>query len=335
LSGAEIGMFTVLLCLAVVLFLKDLYRLFALMCLGRWENRFDRLWARLRGALLFGFGQRRVMQEKFGFNHVLIFWGFLALLLVNAEFLAAGVFPQFSLSFLGPALYPALLLSADVMSAVVLAAVVVAVVRRLMFRPAHIDPTLDAFIILALIGALMLAFFGLNACEFRTAGAEASDKAAWMPVSRLLSGLAGGFALETVHRASRLFWWVHAAALLFFLTYLPRGKHLHILTAIPNCFFRSLSFVTTVPRMVFQKGRPFGVSKVVQFSWKDLLDFYACTECGRCQACCPAHATGKPLDPKQVVHAGKMNLLANGPGFLVGRQDSLASAATSSPPTGR
>ena len=128
-----------------------------------------------------------------------------------------------------------------------------------------------------------------------------------------------------------MFWWIHALALLFFLTYLPRGKHLHIITAIPNCFFRSLDFVKTVPRMVFEKGRRFGVSKVFQFTWKDLLDFYSCTECGRCQACCPAHNTGKALNPKQVIHAGKLNLLANGPQVMVGRSDSLASADADAP----
>jgi Fe-S oxidoreductase len=119
--------------------------------------------------------------------------------------------------------------------------------------------------------------------------------------------------------------------LLFFLTYLPRGKHLHIIAAIPNCFFRSLECVRTVPRMVFMKGRTFGVSKVFQYSWKDLLDFYACTECGRCQACCPAHATGKALNPKQVIHVGKLNLLGNGPQILAGRFDSLASARDDAP----
>ena len=120
-----------------------------------------------------------------------------------------------------------------------------------------------------------------------------------------------------------MFWWLHALALLFFLTYLPRGKHLHIITAIPNCFFRSLDVVKTVPRLVFEKGHRFGVSRVFQFTWKDLLDFYSCTECGRCQACCPAHYTGKALNPKRVIHAGKLNLLANGPQVLAGRPDSL------------
>lgn len=328
MSGAEIGTFVLLLLLALALFARDLYRLFAMMCLGRWENRFDHLWARLRSALWYAFAQRRVISEKFGFNHFFIFWGFLVLLLVNGEFLAAGVFPQFSLRFLGPVLYPALLLAADFVSLIVLVAVMVAVVRRVAFRPAHVDPTLDAFVILTLIAVLMIAYFGLNACEI--AGARA-DVARWMPISQYLSGLAADFAPEQVHVAGRVFWWVHALALLFFLTYLPRGKHLHIITAIPNCFFRSLSFVRTVPRMVFQKGRRFGVSKIFQFSWKDLLDFYSCTECGRCQAQCPAHSTGKPLNPKQVVHVGKVNLLANGPWLLVGREDSLGSAGDDAP----
>ena len=198
-----------------------------------------------------------------------------------------------------------------------------------MFRPAHIDPTLDAFIILGLIAALMIAYFGLNACEIRLG--ERMDEAPWMPVSRLLSQLAAPYTPAQLHVAARVFWWIHALVLLFFLVYLPRGKHLHIITAIPNCFFRSLSFVTTVPRLVFQKGRTFGVSKVFQFTWKDLLDFYACTECGRCQAQCPAHNTGKALNPKQVIRTGKMNLLTNGSWLLAGRSDSLAPAKDDAP----
>jgi Fe-S oxidoreductase len=316
-------MFLVLLLLATAVFLRRLYRLFAMMCLGRWENRFDHLRARLRAVLVDAFGQRRVLKERFGVNHFLIFWGFMALLLVNVQFLVAGVFPQFSFAFLGTVLYGVVLLAADVMSLLVLGAVVAAVVRRLVFRPPHIEPTRDAFIILGLIGCLLIAYFGLNACEIHRSHV---DTAAWTPVSRALSAAVSGMSDEHLHVAGHVFWWIHALALLFFMTYLPQGKHLHILTAIPNCFFRALSFVNTVPRMVFRKGRRFGVSTVFQFSWKDLLDFYACTECGRCQAACPAHATGKPLNPRLVVHAGKLNLLANGPALLAARGDSLGSA---------
>jgi Fe-S oxidoreductase len=85
--------------------------------------------------------------------------------------------------------------------------------------------------------------------------------------------------------------------------------------------------------MVFRKGLRFGTSKVYQFSWKDMLDFYACTECGRCQAACPAHETGKALDPKQVVHSGKLNLLANGASALAGRFDTLAPLGDDAPAT--
>ncbi len=281
------------------------------------------MWLRLRGTIVYGLGQRRVIGGKFGVDHLIIFWGFLALLLVNVQFLIAGVFPQFSFDFLGTVPYGSVLLVADVMSLLVLAAILAATLRRLLFRPAHIDPTLDAYVILALIATLMIACFGLNACEISQGRAQMAH---WTPISWLLSGLATGRSPETVELATGFFWWVHALALLFFLTYLPQGKHLHILTALPNCFFRSLSSVKTVPRLVFQKGRRFGVSKFFQYTWKDLLDFYSCTECGRCQAACPAYSTGKALNPKQVVHTGKLNLLANGPSLLLGRADSLASA---------
>jgi len=329
LSGLERLVFVVLFVFAVGFFLRNLYRLFAMMCLGRWENRFDHLWSRLGGALFYAFGQRRVISEKFGFNHFFIFWGFMVLLVINSEFLIAGIFPRFSFEFLGTGFYGVLLFMVDIMSVVVLVTVVVAAIRRIFFRPAHIEPTFDAFIILILIALLMVAYFGMHACEI---GLGKMEMAGWVPVSSLLSGFVGVGDAEKVHMASRVFWWVHALVLLFFLNYLPYGKHLHIITAIPNCFFRSFSFVGTVPRMVFRKGLRFGVSKVVQFSWKDLLDFYSCTECGRCQAACPAHNTDKPLNPKEVIHAGKLNLLANGAAVLRTRPaDTLAPAGEDAP----
>jgi Fe-S oxidoreductase len=100
--------------------------------------------------------------------------------------------------------------------------------------------------------------------------------------------------------------------LLAFLNYLPYSKHLHILTAIPNCYSRSFEFVATVPREDYAPGKTYGVQRVDQFTWKDLMDFTACTECGRCNANCPATNTNKPLNPRRIVHDGKRNLLANG-----------------------
>jgi Fe-S oxidoreductase len=273
---------------------------------------------------LYAFVQLRVVSEKFGINHFCLFWGFMVLALVNAQFFIAGVFPQFSFSFLGTIPYGILLFLADIMSLVVIACVVIAVIRKVFFRPPHIEASLDAFFILAMVASLMVAYFGLHACEIQL---DEVTMASWMPISNGLSNLFANTSPEATHVYARIFWWIHALVLLFFLNYLPYSKHLHILTAIPNCFFRSFSFVSTVPRMVFKKGNNFGTSKVVQFSWKDLFDFLSCTECGRCEAACPAHNTQKPLNPKQVIHEGKLNLLANGKVILSSRPaDTLASA---------
>ena len=295
-----------------------------MVCLGKWENRFDHLWARTKGMFLYAFVQLRVVSEKFGVNHFFLFWGFMFLVLINAQFFIAGVFPKFSFAFLGTIPYGLILLMADIMSLVVIGCVVIAVIRRVLFRPPHIEASADAFFILTMVATLMVAYFGLHACEIRLGEDTMSS---WMPVSYGLSSLFANSSPDTAHFYARVFWWIHALVLLFFINYLPYSKHLHILTAIPNCFFRNFSFVSTVPRLIFKKGYNFGISKVVQFTWKDLFDFLSCTECGRCEAACPAHNTEKPLNPRMVIHEGKLNLLANGKLILSSRPaDTLASA---------
>jgi Fe-S oxidoreductase len=109
-----------------------------------------------------------------------------------------------------------------------------------------------------------------------------------------------------------VFFWMHAVALLLFLDYLPYSKHMHILTSIPNCFFRSIDKINTQLPEEFKKGNSYGVGQVDQFRWKDLFDSMSCTECGRCNDNCPATLTGKTLNPRLLIHDIKMNLLHNG-----------------------
>lgn len=330
MSPIENLIFAVLCIAAVLFFLRNVFRLIAMICLGRWENRFDHLWSRFCGMLVYGFGQLRVVSEKFGINHFLLFWGFIVLAAVNSEFFIAGVFPEFSWKFIGAIPYGCLMFLADIMSLIVLVCVAVAVFRRVFVRPAHIDSTYDAYLILSLVASLMIAFFGMNAAEAKIGALRA---ASWMPISNALQSLYASADASTTHLYARVFWWIHALILLFFLNYLPYSKHLHILTSLPNCFFRSFTPVTTVPRLTFKRGLRFGISKIYQFRWKDLLDFTACTECGRCQKACPAHNTQKPLNPKQVIHEGKLNLFANGRELLASRPpDTLASAPESAEP---
>lgn len=317
-------LFAVLFLFALGFFFRNAYRLLALLCLGRWENRFDRLADRFKDMMVYAFGQRRVLKSPFGINHFIIFWGFLVLLPMNAEFLVAGIFPQFSLSFVGTIPYGAARAATDVMSLVVLVAVAVATTRRLFFRPAHIEATWDAFFILGMIAALMVAYFGYHAGAIRLGETEWR---AWMPVANAVSGLVARQPETQVRFWAEACWWLHAGVLLLFLNYLPYSKHLHILAAIPNCFLRSADFVKTVPRLKFERGLEFGHSQVTHFTWKDLLDFMACTECGRCQAACPASATGKILNPKEIILRGKHNLFANGAQIMARRRfDTLGPA---------
>ncbi len=136
----ETALFALILLLATALFLRNVFRLFAMVCLGKWENRFDRLCLRLKGMFIYAFAQLRVVSEKFGINHFLLFWGFMVLLLANTQFIIAGVFPRFSFAFLGDTPYGILLLLADIMTLVVIGCVVVAIIRRTLFRPPHIEP---------------------------------------------------------------------------------------------------------------------------------------------------------------------------------------------------
>ena len=289
------------------------YRRLSLISLGRSENRFDRPAARLLAMLVDAIGQRRVVQRPFGFNHLVIFWSFLILALANGEFLLQGILPGFSLGRLLPApLHHSLLLAFDLVSLFTLVAVLVAVFRRVIIRPDSLDSayvsgrSAEAFVILGTIALLMIAYFGLHGSEIALGKESAAQ---WMPVSSAVARLLSVSALSL--QSSAFFWWLHAVTLLAFLCFLPASKHLHVLTAIPNVYFRRLERANTQTREDFAPGNGFGVGTVSDFSWKDLLDSFSCTECGRCQDACPARATGKPLNPRQVIHAIKTNLLLN------------------------
>jgi len=298
---------------AMAFFSWSCYRRFYLVTLGIGENRFNEIGRRIGNMLVYAFGQRRVVSRPFGVNHFVLFWCFLILMLANTEFLFNGLFPEYiSLSYLPTGVHYALSFIFDVVSLLALLAVCIAIIRRLAFPPSYIEAhSRDAFIILGLVGILMIAFFGLQGSEIAQ---ETQGTARYMPVSSFLaSTFMSNASSQTLDWSSTFFWWIHAIALLAFLNYLPYSKHMHIMTSIPNCFFKSLEKVTTQPREEFKKGNTFGVGQLDQFTWKGLFDSYSCTECGRCSDVCPATSTGKLLNPRLVIHDIKTNLLKNGP----------------------
>ena len=307
--------FTVLVGLALAAFCILTWRRLSLVRFGKADNRFDNLLRRAWDMLLFAFGQKRVLARPFGLNHFVIFWSFIILLIANSDFIVSGLIPNVSLRLLPAYLLGPLLLLFDIVSLLALIAILLATARRLLFK---LDTkyvkrrSVEGFLILAFIGLLMIAYFGIHGSEIAL-GKE--PLAGWMPVSSLAARLMGdGSGYGTY------FWWLHAIVLCAFLVFLPISKHMHILTAIPNSFFARLEKPNTQPREEFASGNSYGVGKVNDFTWKDLLDSFSCTECGRCQEACPATLTHKPLNPRQVIHSLKMNLMANSAAIKAGRE---------------
>ncbi len=314
--------FGILLALATGFFVRGCRDRLRLMLAGRSEARRDRLWERLRGVVVYAFGQRRVLRRKFGRNHFIIFWAFMVLLLANGEFVASGLNPAWSLDFLPQALLCPLRFLFDAVSLLALLAVGVAALRRIFFPPDYLASRYvgarsgEAFLILGFIALLMLAYFILNGARIALGSMH---NASWMPISRMAGHFLGGLSPRTLHGVAECAWWLHAVVLLAFMNVLPRSKHMHILTVIPNIFFRKLEQPDLPPREDFSSGTAFGVADSKDFTWKDLLDTFSCAECGRCQEVCPAFQTGKPLSPRDIVHNIKIHLLAGGKlGPLVG-----------------
>ncbi|WP_136525276.1 (Fe-S)-binding protein [Geomonas ferrireducens] len=306
----EQTLFISFLTLSLAAFAVSCYRRLALVAVGASDNRFDRPVARFKEMLIYAVGQKRVVSRPFGVNHGVIFWAFLVLAAANLEFLVSGVVPSLSFDLFPAPFHTALLFLFDVCSLAALVAVSLAAVRRTVNPPFEGARTFEAYLILSMIASLMLAYFGLNGVRIAQ-GALATSAAT--PVSNLAAHLLRISPLAAKHDlAGRLFWWIHAVVLLGFMNFLPYSKHMHILTAIPNVFLRTMGKSNTQEREEFSDNGSFGAATVDRLSWKDLLDSFSCTECGRCQQSCPAAATGKALNPREVIHAIKENLLRNG-----------------------
>jgi len=323
--------FIALFIAAVAVFAYNCLWLYRAMRLGRPEDRRGDMLRRIGHLLYYGFVQRRVASAGQSVHHLAIFWGFVVLMIGNLTFVAGGVHPALRFELLGPAAAGMLHASQDIMAIIVLAALAFAVFRRVVLRPKHIEAlSLDAFIILGLIAVLMFAMLFANGIEIAMGDLPRSS---WTPGATAISGwLAGRSGLFAWHQG---LWWLHGVVLLVFLNYLPFSKHLHILAALPNVYLRRLGFVADLSRIDFENTEAFGVSKVTEFTWKQLFDGYACTQCGRCDNNCPAWRTDKPLSPKHIVTDIKDNLRLNARPLLANRswRDLSAAAADFEPAT--
>ena len=261
---------------------------------GRPDNRFTRIGERILRTLEYAFAQKRMFRDFYaGFFHILIFGGFLVLTVRTIALVVEGLIPHFVLLRGVPG--NAYTLVKDVFEVLTLLGVALAVFRRAFARPKRLDLTWDAWLILFLIAFLMVT--DLVAESARTALAP-GHATIWAPVVGALAGMMAGAAPATLQAIYEWSWWLHLGDLLFFGNYLPYSKHFHIIVSIPNIFFMNLQPMGRLATVDLENTERFGASRVEDLTWKQMLDGYTCTECGRCRVVCPTALTGKPLDPK-------------------------------------
>jgi Fe-S oxidoreductase/nitrate reductase gamma subunit len=258
----------------------------------------DRLGRRLGIVARYALVQTRMFRDRgAGLMHAGIFWGFVFLTIGTANIVTGGLVEAIISIPLDGALWVLVTFLQNVFAVIVLVAIGWALVRRLVTRPARLSYTRDALVILTMIG-------GLVAAELL---AQSFEAAAYGDIPGAVVANAIAVPLRSLPLAVRetgftLFWWVHMILVSAFLVYLPFSKHLHIVTAVFNAFFRKLEPRGLLPALdIEREDATFGVRTVVDLSWKDLLDGFTCTECGRCQEACPAWNTGKPLNPKTFI----------------------------------
>jgi len=303
--GVSNLVFAVILVVALGFFARSAKRLNRWLNIGRAEVRTDHPDQRTKNFLLIGIGQSKILRDPVGgMMHALVFWGFCVLGIGTLEIMIQGLYTPFTWDVILPRfLYLPYVVSQEIFAVFVLIPVAYLLYRRLVIKPKRFAEVsgADAVFILSMIATLMITLLLLFVMELRT-GASPDGRI----ISGLLLPLFGGVSPETAHVVARVSWWIHAVLILYFLNHLPGSKHLHVLTSLINVWFSNTSGPGRIGAMrpmdlEAENAEQFGAADVEHLSWKNLLDGYSCTECGRCTAVCPANTTGKLLSPRMIV----------------------------------
>ena len=292
------------------------------------ENRLGHIPDRIVETILNVLGQKAVMRKRaIGIAHAMIFWGFIIITVGTLEQFVSTLHNEANFEFIGQTAYSALVFVQDIFTMLVLVGVLYAAYRRYFVRPEGLGKSSDANVVLLFTGSLMVSIFFMNA--FHILGASPWFGSS-MPISSTIASLLSGLSLsnETAHHFSTFFKWIHMLIVLGFSVYIPSSKHLHIIAAGPNTFLKTLPREKGMKPIDFTNEAitQYGAAKVSDLSWKAALDYYSCTECGRCQDLCPAWNTQKPLSPKALILDLKENLYRNKDSMLAGKYDEVTPA---------
>jgi Fe-S oxidoreductase len=286
---------------------------------GHWGERF-------KGLIVFVGAQLRLFRFKLpGIAHFFIFWGFLFLSLTILQAILEGLlafkYPDFVLPILGTS--GPLAFIQDFFALFVIIAVSYGLYLRLAVNPerykgSHRNKGVKVliFIMTIMISLLVMNGLRINLGE--------DPLASYRPVSTFVGGLFAGLDQQVQIYLEETSYWIHLGVVLLFLTELPQGKHFHIVTSLPAVFMRDLEPRGRLPVVKTTDGSA-GVGKLEQFRWRQMLDFYTCTECGRCQDVCPAYNSGSPLSPKLLIMNLRHNLEERGAALSAGKTNGVLS----------
>ncbi|HZF65003.1 MAG TPA: (Fe-S)-binding protein [Chitinophagaceae bacterium] len=323
-------LFAVLTALAVWLFIKKAKFITRNINLGR-EEKFSPHPDRWKNLLLIAFGQKRMFEKPFvALLHFIVYAGFIIINIEILEIILDGILGSHRLfePHLG-SFYSFVINFFEVLALLVLVSCVIFLfrrnivkVKRLVMRELDGWPKSDANYILIFEIVLMSLFLIMNAADrgLQLKGATGYHDVGAFWVSGMFSPLLQTFSTSTLVAIERAAWWLHIAGIFVFLNYLPYSKHLHIILSFPNTYYARIApqgkmqNMPEVQQEVLYAMQPelangadqdehkrFGAKDIFDLSWKNLLDAYTCTECGRCTAACPANNTGKKLSPRKIM----------------------------------
>lgn len=326
-------LFVVISAIAIFLFAKKINEIRRNILLGKDEDLTDNSSLRWRNVMLNAFGQKKMFKNPFvAVLHFFVYAGFIIINIEILEIILDGITGHHRLfaPILG-GLYSVLINFFEFLAFTVLVACIIFLARRNIVKVQRLNkgellsgwPRSDANYILAFEIVLMSLFLIMNACDLNLQALQSAHYTQTSPflISQYIAPLFSSLSEGTLIGIERLCWWAHIIGIFVFMNYLPYSKHLHVILAFPNAFYAKLEMKGKMTNMkdiqneVLYMMQPelaptnadanavmkFGARDVTDLSWKNLMDAYSCTECGRCSSACPANMTGKKLSPRKIM----------------------------------
>lgn len=319
--------------MAIYFFSKKVGEIRRNINLGRDEDFSDNKGIRWKNMVLLALGQKKMFKRPVpAFLHLAVYAGFVIINVEILEIFLDGILGKHRLfaPMLG-GLYPFLIGFFEILAVLVLVSCIVFLIRRNILRVRRLNmkelngwPKSDANLILITEVILMSLFLTMNTADLVLQSRHAEHYTLTQPfwVTSHFTNVFTGFSTGALMAVERTCWWLHIAGIFLFLNYLPFSKHFHILLAFPNAYYARLrpqgemKNMPEIQNEVLYMMEPdkapaagsepaeqhrFGAKDVPDLSWKNLMDAYTCTECGRCTAVCPANLTGKKLSPRKIM----------------------------------